>query len=251
MDTGLDTQLDLGGVVVEVIRKDIKNIHLSVNPPSGRVRISAPMSIGQDAIRAFALTKLAWIRQEQKKFIDQEREPVREFLDRETHYVWGKRYLLKVVEVDEAPSVELTHTQLVLKVRRGSDRNKMKVVLDEWYRKQVRAAVPELAAKFSSRLEVNIDRLFVQDMKTKWGSCAPGNGSIRLNTDLARRSPEYLEYVVLHELVHLIEPTHNARFTAIMDAQMPNWRQLRDELNRLPLQDEVSRIVRNSHGVGR
>lgn len=228
-------RLELGEIIIEVTLKNIKNVHLSVHPPNGDVRISAPLSMTYDAVRAFAISKLGWIKSEQKKFLAQERAPAREFLDRESHFVWGKRYLLEIIEADDAPSVELKHSELVLKVRTGSDREKMKAVLDEWYRDQIREAVPELIAKYSARLKVSVDKLFVQEMKTQWGSCSPYNGSIRLNTDLARRSPEYLEYVVLHEIAHMIEPTHNARFQAIMDTQMPNWRQYRDELNSLPL----------------
>jgi len=232
-------QFNLGDITVDVILKDIKNVHLSVNPPHGDVRISAPESMGFDAIRAFAIDKLSWIKSERKKFLAQEREPAREFLDRESHYVWGKRYMLVIVEVDETPSLELKHSQIVLKIRPGTDRQKMKSLLDEWYREQIRAAVPELIAKYSHRLNVSIDRLFVQDMKTQWGGCNPTRNNIRLNTDLARKSPEYLEYVVLHEMAHLLEPTHNARFTVLMDQNMPNWRQYRDELNRLPLRSEL------------
>ena len=221
-------RLELNDITIEIIQKDIKNVHLSVNPPNGAVRISAPISMSVDAIRAFAIDKLSWIKQEKKKYIEQEREPVREFLERESHYVWGKRYLLEVVEVDEVPSVELKHSTLSLRVRDGSDRSKLRGLLEEWYREQIRAAVPALIAKYSTRLKVSVDRLFVQDMKTQWGGCNPSRNNIRLNTDLARKSPEYLEYVVLHEMVHLIEPTHNGRFTALMDQNMPNWRQYRD-----------------------
>lgn len=234
-------RLQLGEINIEVTHKDIKNIHLSVNPPHGEVRISAPLSMSDDAVRAFAIEKLGWIKSEKKKFLAQEREPVREFLERESHYVWGKRYLLEIIEADETPSVELKHSELTLKVRNGSDREKMKAVLDEWYRDQIRDTVPELIDKYASRLKVSVDKLFVQEMKTQWGSCSPSNNSIRLNTDLARRAPEYLEYVVLHEIAHMIEPTHNARFTAIMDSQMPNWRQFRDELNSLPLIENMDR----------
>jgi predicted metal-dependent hydrolase len=233
-------QFQLGDITIDVTQKDIKNVHLSVNPPIGDVRISAPINMSPDAIRAFAIDKLGWIKSERKKFQAQEREPAREFLDRESHYVWGKRYMLEIVEVDEAASVELKHSQLILKVRSGTDRSKMRSLLDEWYREQIRAAVPELVARYSPRLKVSIDRLFVQDMKTQWGGCNPSRNNIRLNTDLARKSPEYLEYVVLHEMAHLLEPTHNARFTAIMDHNMPNWRQYRDELNRLPLRMEAA-----------
>ncbi|MFA6238055.1 MAG: SprT family zinc-dependent metalloprotease [Bacteriovorax sp.] len=230
-------QFQLGDITVDVIKKDIKNVHLSVNPPMGDVRISAPMSMSHDAIRAFAIDKLAWIKSERKKFSAQEREPAREFLNRESHYVWGKRYLLEIVEVNEAPSVELKHSTLVLKVRTGTDKSKMRALLEEWYREQIKDAVPELVAKFSGRLKVSIDRLFVQDMKTQWGSCNISKGNIRLNTDLARKSPEYMEYVVLHEMVHLIEPNHGARFIQLMDQYMVNWRQYRDELNRQPLRN--------------
>ncbi len=230
-------ELKLGDITIDVIQKDIKNVHLSVNPPYGEVRIAAPLQMNPDAIRAFAIDKIGWIKKERLKFIEQEREPEREFLNRESHYVWGKRYLLEIVEANETPSVELKHSQLVLKVRFGTDRNKMKDVLDEWYREQIKAAVPELIVKYSYRLKVSVDRLFVQEMKTQWGSCNHSENSIRLNTDLARRSPEYLEYVVLHEMAHLVEPTHNERFTTLMDQNMPSWRQFRDELNRLPLRE--------------
>lgn len=233
-------RIELGEIIIDVIQKDIKNVHLSVNPPLGDVKISAPLRMSPDAIRAFAITKLAWIKQEKKKFIEQEREPAREFLDRESHYVWGKRYLLEIVEVDETPNIELQHSYLIMKVRQGTDRMKMKSLLDEWYRGLIKNAVPELVAKYSPRLNVSVDRLFVQDMKTQWGGSNPSRNNIRLNTDLARKSPEYLEYVVLHEMVHLLEPTHNSRFTALLDQHMPNWRQYRDELNRLPLRSEVS-----------
>jgi len=230
-------RIELGEISIDIIQKDIKNVHLSVNPPLGDVRISAPLRMNPDAIRAFAITKLAWIKQEKKKFIEQEREPAREFLDRESHYVWGKRYLLEIIEVNETPSIELQHSHLIMKIRQGTDRMKMKSFLDEWYRGLIKNAVPELVAKYSPRLKVSIDRLFVQDMKTQWGGSNPSRNNIRLNTDLARKSPEYLEYVVLHEMVHLLEPTHNARFTSLMDLHMPNWRQYREELNRLPLRE--------------
>ncbi len=232
-------ELELGDIKIKVIQKDIKNIHLSVNPPVGDVRISAPLNMSPDAIRAFAIDKIRWIKSERKRFQEQERVPARDFLDRESHYVWGKRYLLKVVEVNEKPSVELMHSCLVLKIRPQTGKNKMRLLLDEWYREQIKAAVPALICKYSTKLSVSIDRLFVQNMKTRWGGCNPSRNSIRLNTDLARKPIEYLEYVVLHEMSHLIDPTHGARFTDVMDCNMPNWRQYRDELNGLPIRNEL------------
>jgi len=228
-------KIELGEITIDVTHKDIKNVHLSVNPPFGDVRISAPLNMSVHALRAFAISKLPWIKSEKRNFIEQERVPERKFLNRESHYVWGKRYLLEIEEVDQPPGIELKHSQLVMKVKAGTSRDKMKSLLEEWYREQIRLAVPELIAKYSSRLNVSVDKLFVQDMKTQWGGSNPTGNNIRLNTDLARKDPLYLEYVVLHEMVHLLEPTHNARFSGLMDFYMPNWRQNRDQLNRLPL----------------
>ena len=192
--------------------KDIKNVHLSVHPPTGRVRISAPSRMSLDTIRVFAISKLGWIKQQQRKLREQERETPREYLDRESHYVWGKRYLLKVIESDEPPSVELKHSQMLLRVRPATDEAKKQAIVEEWYREQLKEAVPPLIAKWEPLMGVKVERFFVQRMKTKWGSCNPGAGSIRLNTDLAKKPRECLEYIVVHEMVHLIERHHNDRF---------------------------------------
>lgn len=232
------TQLRLGSITVDVVRKDIKNIHLSVHPPTGRVRISAPARMDMDLIRVFAISKLGWIKQQQLKLQEQEREAPREYLNRESHYVWGRRYLLKIIEVDEPPSVELKPRQMVLRVRPDSDESKRHKVLEEWYRRQLRLAVPELIERWESRIGVEVERFFVQRMKTKWGSCNPERNHIRLNTDLAKKPRECLEYIVVHELIHLLEPTHNSRFVALMDEHLPNWRHYREELNRLPVRHE-------------
>lgn len=232
------TQIKLGDIAVEVVQKDIKNIHLSVYPPAGRVRISAPLRMNLDTIRVFAISKLDWIKQQQKKLRGQERETPREYLDRESHYVWGKRYLLKVIESDEAPGVELKHSQMRLLVRPGASEEKKQAVVEEWYRAQIKQVVPALIAKWEPLVGVKVERFFVRRMKTKWGSCNTGSGSVRLNTELAKKPPECLEYIVVHELVHLLEPTHNHRFTTLMDQLLPNWRVCRDELNRLPVRRE-------------
>ena len=229
------TELDLGGISVEIVQKDIKNMHLSVNPPSGKVRISAPKEMDLQAIRAFALTKLSWIKQQQRKFQFQEREMPREFLELESHYVWGKRYLLNILETDQTPSVTLAHDKIVLAVKPNTSPEKMQDVVDDWYRSILREEVPAIIEKWSAALGVKPEKLFIQRMKTKWGGCTPENGSIRLNTELAKKPIEFLEYVVLHELAHLKAPNHGDQFQRIMDAALPNWRQIRDELNRLPV----------------
>jgi len=231
-------QLELGELKVEVVLKNIKNIHLNVYPPDGRVRISAPSRTNLDTIRVFAISKLGWIKQQQKKFQQQAREAPREYLDRESHYVWGKRYLLEVSESNGAPSVELQHSQLLLRVRPGTTVVKKQAIMEAWYREQMKQAVPSFVAKWEPLMGVKVARFFVQRMKTRWGSCNYRAGNIRLNTDLAKKPRECLEYVVVHEMTHLLEPTHNTRFFALMDQFMPKWQFYRDQLNQLPVSRE-------------
>jgi predicted metal-dependent hydrolase len=233
------SQIKLGDIAVDVVLKDIKNVHLSVYPPTGRVRISAPRRMSLDTIRVFAISKLDWIRQQQKALRAQERETPREYVDRESHYVWGKRYLLTVSERDEPPSIELKHNRMLLRVRPGTGEDKRMAVVEEWYREQLKEAVPPLLARWQPLLGVRVHRFFVQRMKTKWGGCNHAARTIRLNTDLAKKPAECLEYIVLHELVHLLEPTHNARFVALMGEFMPKWQFHRQVLNRLPVRRET------------
>ena len=232
------SRLKLGDVEVDVRFKNIQNVHLSVHPPTGRVSISAPLRLSMDTIRAFAASKLVWIRQQQRKLQEQERETPREFLDRESHYAWGKRYLLVICEGEHAPSIELQHSRMVLRVRPGADEQKRLEVLELWYREQIKEAMASLLAKWQPLLGVSIERFFVQRMRTRWGSCNHTARTIRLNTDLAKKPRECLEYIVVHELAHLLEPTHNARFVGLMDRLMPDWQYRREMLNRLPVPGE-------------
>ena len=229
------TSLRLGDIAVDVVLKDIKNVHLSVYPPTGRVRISAPKRMSVDTIRVYAVSKLDWIKQQQMKLREQERESRREYLERESHYVWGRRYLLKVVEEDAAPEVQVRPGTMLLRVRPGANEETRESVVAAWYRQTLKAAAEPLIEVWERRLRVGVQHLFVQRMRTKWGSCNPTARSIRLNTELAKKPRECLEYVVLHELVHLIERRHDERFKQYMDRFMPLWRQYRDELNRAPL----------------
>jgi predicted metal-dependent hydrolase len=229
------SQIRLGDIPVDVVLKDIKNVHLSVHPPTGRVRISAPRRMSLDTIRVFAVSKLDWIKQQQARLRAQERETPRDYVDRESHYVWGRRYLLSVVEIDEPPKIELEHSRLLLKVPPGTDESRRQALVEAWYREQLKGAVPSLLERWQPRLGVKVERFFVQRMKTKWGSCNPKALTIRLNTELAKKPMECLEYIVVHELVHLLEPTHGPCFVALLDAHMPNWQHHRDQLNRLPV----------------
>jgi len=230
--------LQLGNLAIDVVQKDIKNVHLSVHPPTGRVRIAAPARMKLDTIRVFAISKLDWIRRQQQKLREQEREPAREYLERESHYVWGRRYLLQVNEGEHAPVIELKHNKLVMYARPGTGEEKRQALVESWYREQVRNAAAALVAKWEPLMNVRVARVFVQRMRTRWGSCNPATQSIRLNTDLAKKPRECLEYIIVHEMLHLLEPTHNAHFVALMDRFMPRWRFYREALNRLPVRHE-------------
>ena len=232
------TTLKLGSITVDVVKKDIKNVHLSVYPPDGRVRISAPLRMSIENIRLFAISKLQWIKLQQGKLINQERETPREYLERESHYLWGKRYLLHVVEIERPSRVEVRHRKLFLYVRPASGTVRRQEVIEEWYRSQLRDAVQPLIVKWERAIGVKVDKVFVRRMKTKWGSCSRTSSSIRLNTDLAKKPPSCLEYIVVHELAHLVEPTHNQRFVDLLDRMMPNWRSYRKLLNQLPVRHE-------------
>lgn len=232
-------RLQLGDVVIDVSRKDIKNIHLSVHPPAGSVTIAAPEHMKLETIRLFAISKLPWIRDRRRKLCAQARETPREYIERETHYVWGKRYLLRVIEHDAPPAVELKHRTVVLRLRPNSPTERRKEILEGWYRDQVKNALPAILAKWQPLLRVKADRAFVRRMKTKWGSSNPDRRTVRLNTELARKHPECLEYVVLHELSHFVSRRHDKRFIALLDEHLPHWRTIRDTLNTGPLAHEV------------
>ena len=228
-------QLQIGDITIDVEQKEIKNIHLSVYPPTGRVRISAPLRLDLDTIRVYALSKLKWIKKQQAKFKGQERETLREFLNRESHYYKGKRYLLKIVELEAPPKVELKHSTIILYVRPGASKEKKQAVLEEWYRSQLKMVLPALIEKWEKKLKVEVKEFGIRKMKTKWGSCNCQAKRIWLNLELAKKPPEHLEYVVVHEMVHLLERKHNDTFITYMNKYLPKWRFYKDELNRLPV----------------
>jgi predicted metal-dependent hydrolase len=228
------SQFNLDDIAADVVFKDIKHLHLRVCPPAGKVRISAPLRMSADAIRAFAFSKLDWIRHQQLKLRRYERETPREYRDSESHYLWGKRYLLKLIEVYQAPSIDLTHDRMFLCLGPDTPARKKQAIMEEWYRAQVTEAAPPLIAKWEAAMAVKVERFFVRRMNTRWGSCTPRTRQIRLNTELAKKSPEFLEYVLVHEMVHLIERHHNGRFARLMDKHLPNWRYLRKALNHAP-----------------
>lgn len=238
MEETVTNQFKLGQIDVDVVLKGIRNIHLGVYPPNGRVRVAAPTGTNMERLRLFLVSKLEWIKKQRKKVLAQERETRRDYVDRESHYVWGKRYLLKVVDQDAPPSISLTINQLVLTVRPGAIRERKAEVMEAWYRNLVKEAADILVAKWEPKLKVRLEQLSVRVMRTRWGTCSPSTRTIRLNTDLAKKPSECLEYIVVHELVHLLEPTHNNRFVSLMDRHMPDWRHRRQVLNSLPVRHE-------------
>jgi predicted metal-dependent hydrolase len=228
-------QLLIGALPVQVTVKPIKHLHLSVVPPEGSVRISAPEGMSVDQVRTYAIGKLAWIRRQQARLTGQERESPRLVVERETHHLWGCRLLLQIAEVNAAPKVEVHPRRLVLCVRPGTSAEKRKHLLAAWYRAEVRREAASLIETWQRRLGVQVNKLYVQAMTRQWGSCNPATGNIRLNTQLAQKPKTCLDYIVLHELAHLRVPHHGEEFIALLDSHLPDWEERRRLLNHLPL----------------
>lgn len=231
--------IQLGEIAITVTRKDIKHVHLSVHPPHGRVTLVAPRSTRPEVARAYAISRLQWIREKQSQIRGQARETPRQFIERESHYLWGRRYLLSVREEDAKPSVGLSHRRITLNVRPGSSRSKREAVMHEWYKSLLHGVVPELIRKWEPKLGVKVAGYFLQRMKTKWGGCNHRARNIRLNTELVKKPKDLLEYVVVHEMLHLVVPTHSERFIELMTKHYPSWQEARAELNELPLGAET------------
>jgi predicted metal-dependent hydrolase len=229
----------LGDITVQVTRKAIKNVHLSVHPPEGRVTMTAPSSTRLDVARAYAISRLGWIRQQQEKLRGQARETPRTFIERESHYIWGRRHLMTIRHADAKPGVTLDHKRITLTVRPGAKAKKRAEVIHDWHKSLLHGVVPAIIKKWQLKLKVQVSGYFLQRMKTKWGSCNHRAGHIRLNTELVKQPKALLEYVIVHELVHLLEPTHSERFVTILQNHYPTWREARAELNELPLSAEA------------
>ena len=229
-------QLIINEIKIDVIRKDIRNIHLAVYPPTGRVRISAPLTTSDDFIRLFAASKIGWIKRHQRKFESQARISPREYKQRESHYFQGKRYLLNIIETDKPPKVTLKNkTFIELQIKPNTPLVKRHQLLKEWYRHQLKKQIPPLIAKWEKILNVNVSEWRIKQMKTKWGTCNIAKKRIWLNLELAKKPEQCLEYIIVHEMVHFFEKHHNKRFVYYMDKFLPNWRQLKSELNKFPV----------------
>jgi len=229
-------RIKVGDLIVDVVRKEIKNLHIAVYPPDGRVRVSTPRRLDDEAVRLAVISKLPWIRRHQAKFVDQERQSAREFVSGESHYFLGQRYLLNVIYHKAPPRVELRNTKaLDLYVRTGSDALRRERVMLEWYRQQLKVLIPPIIAKWEPVIGESVRDWGVKRMKTKWGSCNIEARRIWLNLELVKKPINCLEFVTVHEMVHFHERLHNDRFVALMDEFMMKWRLYRDELNAAPL----------------
>ena len=234
----MDT-IRLGDIAIAVTRKNIKHVHLSVHPPGGRVTLTAPLATRLEVARAYAISKLGWIREQRQKLAKQVRETPRRFVERESHTLWGRRHLLTLAHRETKPFVSLDHKRITLTVRPGSDAQKRAEVIHEWHKSLLHEVVPPLIKKWEPKLKVKVAGYFLQRMKTKWGGCNHQAGHIRLNTELVKKPKDLLEYVIVHEMVHLLEPKHSERFMEILGKHYPTWREARAALNELPLTAEV------------
>jgi predicted metal-dependent hydrolase len=230
--------IEIDGQPVEVVRKNIKNLHLAVYPPNGRVRIAVPTRVDDEAVRIAVVSRLSWIRRKQAALTRQDRQSEREMVARESHYFRGQRYLLEVVERAAPPAVRLHGRALRLCVRPGTTTARRRAVLEEWYRSQLREQMAARLPEWERKVGARADFWSIKRMKTRWGTCNPIAGRIWLNLELAKKSPRCAEYVLVHELVHLSERRHGRGFIREMDRLMPDWRMRRAELNREPLAHE-------------
>jgi len=224
-------QIEVGNIVVDVVRKNIKNLHLRVYQPSGRVRIAAPLRIDDETVRLFVISKIPWIKKQQSRFEGQEPQPKHEFVAGESHYYCGKPYLLNVVYQDAPPRVELSNKDhMDLYVRPDSDKAKREKIMTEWYRSKLKEQIPDLIEKWQRVISVEVDDWGVKKMKTRWGTCNRKTKRIWLNLELSKKPVQCLEFIIVHELTHLIERRHNRSFKTYMDEFMPQWRVYEDEL---------------------
>lgn len=231
----MSTQIRLGSIAIRLTRKDVKHAHLAVHPPAGRVTMVVPVGTRSEVARAFAITKLGWIREQRRRFRSQAREPPRDYVERETHLLWGRPHLLRVRFEDAKSCVVADHRYITLTVRPGSAVAKRAAVMHEWQRALLHQVVPGLIRNWEPKLGVKVNGYFLQRMKTKWGGCNARMHHIRLNTELVKKPKDLLEYVVVHEMLHILVQRHSERFFELITKYYPQWREAQSELNELPL----------------
>jgi predicted metal-dependent hydrolase len=227
--------MEVGSLKIQVVKKDIKNIHLAVYPPNGAIRLASPKNVKDETIRLYIVSKIPWIRRQQRRLLSQDREGARDYVERESHYFLGKRYLLQIAEKNSIPKIILGKKHLTLQIKPGTTKDQREHHLNHWYRKKLKEVIPPLIDKWQRKMNVEVDAWGVKSMKTKWGSCNIEARRIWLNLELAKKPMECLEFIVVHEMVHLLERKHNEIFIAYMDKFLPKWKLYKNELNKLPV----------------
>jgi len=230
--------ITVSGLTVEVVRKPIKNLHLGVYPPQGRIRVAAPLAVDDEAVRLAVVGKLGWIKRQRAKFQAQPRQSQRRMVSGESHYFLGQRYRLRVHETTGALRIALRgKATMDLFARPNTSTERRTKVLHDFYRAELRRLLPELLEKWQAELGVEVRTWGIKRMKTKWGTCNIEARRIWLNLELAKKPVQCLEYILVHELTHLLERHHNEHFTGLLDRHLPQWRTLREELNGSVLTD--------------
>ena len=219
------------GIEVEVIKKKIKNMRLSVSAPHGKVRISAPKNLSEDTIRQFVTSKILWVHKQIERFENRPQQAELKYVSGEGHYLWGQKYPLTVIYSNCVSRAELTEEELILTVKEKSTVSQREKVLNQWYREQLKEVIPKLFIKWEREIGVKASEFRIKNMKTRWGTCNPKAKRIWLNLQLIKRPPHCLEYVVVHELCHLLERNHNSVFKGYLKKYLPNWTETRKELN--------------------
>lgn len=228
--------LSVGGMSIDLVRKSIKNLHLAVYPPDGRVRVAAPWHVSEDAIRLAVATRVAWINRQRRRFLAQDRQSKREYISGETHYFLGRAYRLQLHRTGGNFRIRLAGSNKIeFFAPVDADRTDRELALLRWHRRELRKRVELEAAKWSARLGIDFPLIGIKRMRTRWGTSNPSSRRIWLNLELAQKPPRCVSYIVLHELVHFLHRTHGEEFVSTLDALMPNWRSVKNELNELPL----------------
>ena len=230
-----DAHLTIRGIGIDVIRKDIKNLHIGVYPPAGRVRVAAPDRLSDDQVRLAIIQRLPWIKKQQLRLRTADRQSQREMVTGESHYVWGRRLRLKVIERPSRAHIEVDGDRLLMYVPPGTSDERRRLLLDHWHREQLRAVIPGLLARWEPLLQVSVSDWNIRRMRTKWGTCNRETRRIWLNVELAKKHPHCLEFILVHEMTHLLERNHGARFLGLMDQFMQSWRVRSEQLNSAPL----------------
>lgn len=230
MSTNSFSNIVVSGLEIAIERKDIKNLHIGVYPPNGKIRVATPLKLNDEAVRLAVISRLSWIKKQQQSFLNQPRQTKREMVSGESHYLFGKRYLLDVKYENTKHLIIKKHSKLLISVKENTTRENRLKVLEKYYREHLNIELEKFIEKWKNIIGVNIDSWKIQKMKTKWGSCNIEDKRLLFNLELAKVPVECIEYIVVHEMIHLQERHHNDNFKALMDKYISDWQSRKEEL---------------------